>query len=152
MRTIRTRLSNKSRKSLLRRIRTSSYSYSNRAQSILPASSRYNRIQPSRNLNVTQQFFDDNDDVAEGEEGDEMDTQNNDDDEPMEPLSFDFEEIFQNSQSKIVEERNLSTSYDGDYGPYFLNATTFMLFTWCTKHIISKYYFFKPYDKVGIQY
>jgi hypothetical protein len=150
MRTIRARLSNKSRESLLRRIRTSSssYSYSNRTQSIIPASSRYNRSQTSsRNLNVTQEFFDEDDDVA-GAEGDEtntqdndgeMDTQDNDGDEPMEPLLSDFEEIFQNSQSKIIEERNLATSYSGDYGPYFPNATTFMLFTWCTKHMISKY-------------
>jgi hypothetical protein len=129
MKTIRTRLPNKSHENSLRRIRTRSFS--DRFQSMAPASSRYNKRQTTtRNLNVTHQFLDD--DIVEEEdieEDDEMDMQNNGDNEP---LSFDFE-------SKIIEEQNLNTSYDGDYGPYFPNATTFMLFTWCTKHMISKY-------------
>jgi hypothetical protein len=149
MMTIRTRISNKSpRKSLSGRIRTRSSYSNNRVQNITAASSRYNQRQNSpRNLNIIrQQFFEDDDGIIEGDEmdsqrGDEMDTQSNDNSDNSsnnEPL-FDFEETFQNFPNKIIEERNLNASYNGDYGPYFPNATTFMLFTWCTKHMISKY-------------
>lgn len=127
MKTIRTRLSNKPRNSL-RRIRTRSFS--DRVQSIVPASSRYNNNKRRTSPQNSPPFLDN--DIAEEDEMDdmdEMDTQNNGDDEP---LLFDFE-------SKIIEEQKLDTSYNGDYGPYFPNATTFMLFTWCTKHMISKY-------------
>ena len=58
-----------------------------------------------------------------------MDMQNNGNNKL---LSFDFE-------SKIIEKQNLNTFYDGNYRLYFSNTTTFMLFTWCTKHMISKY-------------
>jgi hypothetical protein len=37
----------------------------------------------------------------------------------------------------IIETRNSHVKYDGDYAPYFPNATIFMLFTWCTKHMIG---------------
>jgi hypothetical protein len=124
MKTIRTRLSNKPQNSL-RRIRTRPFS--NRIQSIVSASSRYNNNKRQTSPQNSHQFLDN--DIIEGDEMDEMDTQNNDDDEP---LLFDFE-------SKIIEEQKLDTSYNGDYGPYFPNATIFMLFTWCTKHMISKY-------------
>lgn len=163
MKTIRTRISSKSL-SGTGRIRTRSSYSTNRVQSITAASSRYNQRQNSpRNLNVIrQQFFEDDDGIIEGDEmdsqrgdemdsqrgdemdtqrGDEMDTQSSGNDEPL----FDFEETFQNFPNKIIEERNLNASYNGDYGPYFPNATTFMLFTWCTKHMISKYY--KACDK-----
>lgn len=150
MMTIRTRISNKSpRKSLLGRIRTQSSYSNNRVQNITAASSRYNnqRQNSPRNLNIIrQQFFEEDDGIIEGDEmdsqrGNEMDIQSNDNssnsgnDEPL----FDFEETFQNFPNKIIEERNLNASYNGNYGPYFPNATTFMLFTWCTKHMISKY-------------
>ena len=147
MMTIRTRISNKSpRKSLLGRIRTQSSYSNNRVQNITAASSRYNnqRQNSPRNLNIIrQQFFEEDDGIIEGDEmdsqrGNEMDTQSNDNSGNDEPL-FDFEETFQNFPNKIIEERNLNASYNGDYGPYFPNATTFMLFTWCTKHMISKY-------------
>lgn len=53
------------------------------------------------------------------------------------------EDLFydENFQSKNIEEREFHTLYNGDYAPYFPNATTFMLFTWCTKHMISKSFF-----------
>lgn len=144
--TIRTRISNKSPRKSLGRIRTQSSYSNNRVQNITAASSRYNnqRQNSPRNLNIIrQQFFEEDDGIIEGDEmdsqrGNEMDTQSNDNSGNDEPL-FDFEETFQNFPNKIIEERNLNASYNGDYGPYFPNATTFMLFTWCTKHMISKY-------------
>lgn len=137
MKTIRTRLSNKSQNSL-RRIRTRSERtrpFSDHVQSIVPASSRYNnkrQTSPPTSPPTSPQQFLDKEEGDEMDEMDEMDTQNDDND--GEPLLFDFE-------SKIIEEQNLNTSYNGDYGPYFPNATTFMLFTWCTKHMISKVFF-----------
>ena len=56
-----------------------------------------------------------------------------------ESLLEEDEISFENFQSKLIEERNTHEFYSGEYGPYFPNATTFMLFTWCTKHMISKY-------------
>ena len=137
MKTIRTRISNKSRRSPLKSIRIHSNSiYSNRFQTIISSTSRYNneRRNLSRNLNITRQFLDEDDSIL-GEENviPEIDTQTN------ETLSFGFEDNFQTSQSRTIEER-MNKSYSGDYGPYFPNATTFMLFTWCTKHMISKFY------------
>lgn len=147
---MRIRISNKSQcENLSGRIRTRSSYSNNRVRNITAASSRYNnqRQNSPRNLNIIrQQFFEEDDGIIEGDEmdsqrGNEMDIQSNDNsgnsgnDEPL----FDFEETFQNFPNKIIEERNLNASYNGNYGPYFPNATTFMLFTWCTKHMISKY-------------
>ena len=146
---MRIRISNKSQcENLSGRIRIRSSYSNNRVQNITAASSRYNnqRQNSPRNLNIIrQQFFEEDDGIIEGDEmdsqrGNEMDIQSNDNsgnsgnDEPL----FDFEETFQNFPNKIIEERNLNASYNGNYFP---NATTFtcMLFTWCTKHMISKY-------------
>ena len=63
----------------------------------------------------------------------EINTQTN------EILLFGFEDNFQPSQSRTIEER-MNKFYSGNYGPYFPNATIFMLFTWCTKHMISKFH------------
>lgn len=46
----------------------------------------------------------------------------------------DSEEAF---QGEIIEERDFQAKYNGNYAPYFPNATIFMLFTWCTKHMIG---------------
>ena len=137
MKMIRTRISNKLRRSPLKSIRIHSNSiYSNRFQTIISSTSRYNneRRNLSRNLNITRQFLDEDDSIL-GEENviPEIDTQTN------KILSFGFEDNFQTSQSRTIEER-MNKFYSGDYGPYFPNVTTFMLFIWCTKHMISKFY------------
>jgi hypothetical protein len=69
----------------------------------------------------------DDDDGGGGSDGDYILTQDKDQD----ILESEFEE------GEIVEERDLRAKYNGDYAPYFPNATIFMLFAWYTKHMIS---------------
>ena len=137
MKKIRTRISNKPRRSPLKSIRIHSNSlYSNYFQNVISATSRYNNKSRnlSRNLNITRQFLDEDDSILGGENViPEIDTQTN------ETLSFGFEDNFQPSQSRTIEER-MNKSYSDDYRLYFPNATIFMLFTWCTKHMISKFH------------
>lgn len=46
----------------------------------------------------------------------------------------------ESDEELIIEERNTQVKYSGEYAPYFPNATIFMLFTWCTKHMIGMLY------------
>lgn len=143
MKTIRTKISKKTYRSPLRsiRIRSNNPYFHN----IISAASRYDNRRSSsrRNLNIIRQVSEYDDNLEGNEENEninsEVDTspETNEDNES----TFNSEEDFQEFQSRIIEERNLNTSYSGDYGPYFPNATIFMLFTWCTKHMISKLLF-----------
>ena len=59
--------------------------------------------------------------------------------ESYEDNILENEPLFESFQSKLIKKRNSHKICNGDYGLYFPNATTFTLFTWCIKHMISKY-------------
>lgn len=40
--------------------------------------------------------------------------------------------------AEILEESSNFKGFDGEYGPYFPNFTSAMLFIWITKHMICK--------------
>ena len=152
MSSIRTRTSNiKSSKKDLRSIRIHSTNpYPNRTQNIVPASSRYNngserngQNNSVQDLNVSrlleqEDFLDDESFFLERESLTEEESFFLER-ESYEDNILENEPLFESFQSKLIEERNSHEICNGDYGPYFPNATTFMLFTWCIKHMISKY-------------
>jgi hypothetical protein len=86
-----------------------------------------------------RQFPEEN--LMEGEENGVFDEEYTEIEVHNEVLFSNFEENF---QSKSIEEIKLN-SFCGDYGPYFPNATTFMLFAWCSKHLINKFLFIVSY-------
>lgn len=147
MKTIRTRISKNTCRSPLRSIRIRSNNpYFNHFQNIISAASRHdNRSSSRQNLNIMRQVSNEDDEYDDNLGGNEENENMNSEIDSSETNGDNestsiFEEDFQEFQNKIIEERNLNTYYSGDYGPYFPNATIFMLFTWCTKHMISKFY------------
>jgi hypothetical protein len=133
MKTLRTRTANKSS---IKNIRTrSNNSHSNYSQNIIPASSRYDnesgsiQNQEPQRQNDEQPFLEESS-ISEDLFSEIMNIQSDENDDDI--------ENFQSETGENVEERE-SHIYSGDYTPYFPTATTFMLFTWCTKHMISKF-------------
>ena len=67
-----------------------------------------------------------------GEDDDDESYYGEDDDEQVGRSSTEYIQT-------IVDGKADFEPLSGDYGPYFQNFTEIMLFTWVTKHMISKY-------------